>query len=373
MHANAATAQDPAQADAAASDGEIVVTGFRASLQDALNQKRRSDQIIDAITAEDIAKFPDANLAEAIQRLPGVSIDRDNGEGRTITVRGLGGDFQLVRLNGADAQSVAGGNQSDAGANRSRGFDFNTFASELFGGVTITKTTAAVNDEGSLGAIIDLTTGRPLSYAHNRFALGAEGEYRENGKTWNPRLTGLASVKLADNFGILVSGAYQKQKQQIDSYRRSIGAFDYTYRNSQLNGVTPNTYGFARPGGTGVTFGSDPAAYALVTPDDAHPRAAVDQSPVPRLQAPRRHPRRCNGSRARIPRSWSTWSIRNTTRTASSTASPRSGSTATAPTPAPRRPAPTACARSARRTATPTASRSIRTASPARRSIATGR
>jgi iron complex outermembrane receptor protein len=259
-----AAAQD--QVDAPPQNDEIVVTGFRASLQNALNIKRASNQIVDAITAEDIADFPDANLAESIQRLPGVSIDRDNGEGRTITVRGLGGDFQMVRLNGADAQNVAGGNQSDAGANRSRGFDFNTFASELFGGIKITKSTAAENDEGSLGAIIDLTTGRPLSYKGNRFAIGAEGEYRENGKSWNPRFTGLASVKITDNFGILVSGAYQKQEQQIDSYRRGIGAFEYAYRNSQLNGVTPITYGFARPGGTGATFGSDPAAYALITP-----------------------------------------------------------------------------------------------------------
>jgi len=256
------------QDEAGGDNNTIVVTGFRSSLQDALTQKRKSDQIIDTITAEDIADFPDANLAESIQRLPGVSIDRDNGEGRTITVRGLSGDFQLVRLNGADAQSVAGGNQSDAGANRTRGFDFNTFASELFGELRVTKSTAAMNDEGSLGAIIDLTTGRPLSYKKSRFAFGVEGEYRENGNKWNPRLTGLASVKVTDNFGILVSGAYQKQKQEIDSYRRSIGAFDYAYRNSQLNGVTPNTYGFARPSnlGTGPTYGSDPAAYALITP-----------------------------------------------------------------------------------------------------------
>lgn len=260
-----APAQEQAQ-QPASSEEEVVVTGFRASLQNALNLKRNSNQIVDAITAEDIADFPDANLAESIQRLPGVSIDRDNGEGRSITVRGLGGDFQMVRLNGADAQNVAGGNQSDAGANRSRGFDFNTFASELFGEIKVTKSTAAENDEGSLGAIIDLTTGRPLAYKGNRFALGAEAEYRENGKSWNPRLTGLASLRVTDNFGVLVSGAYQKQEQQIDAYRRSIGAFEYAYRNSQINGVTPPTFGFARPGGTGATFGSDPAAYALVTP-----------------------------------------------------------------------------------------------------------
>ena len=256
-----------AQTDAG-EESDIVVTGFRASLESALGKKRQSNQIIDAITAEDIADFPDANLAESIQRLPGVSIDRDNGEGRSITIRGLGGDFQQTRLNGADAQSIAGGNSSDAGANRSRGFDFNTFASELFGGVTITKSTAAVNDEGSLGAIIDLTTGRPLSFKTNRFTVGAEAEYRENGKSVNPRLTGLASIRLTDNFGILGSIAYQKQEQQIDAYRRSIGQFEYTYRNSQILGVTPNAFGFARPStaGTGATFGSDPAAYAKVTP-----------------------------------------------------------------------------------------------------------
>ncbi len=250
----------------AGDDDSIVVTGFRASLRSAVNQKRNSNQIIDAITAEDIADFPDANLAESIQRLPGVSIDRDNGEGRSITVRGLGGDFQMTRLNGADAQNVAGGNQSDAGANRSRGFDFNTFASELFSNIRVTKTVAAENDEGSLGAIIDLTTGRPLAFESSRILLGAEAEYRENGDSWNPRLTGLVSHRFSDSFGILASVAYQEQEQQIDSYRRSSGQFEYTYRNSQLNGVTPPTFGFARPGGSGLTFGSDPAAYALVTP-----------------------------------------------------------------------------------------------------------
>lgn len=264
-----------AQDSATPPEGEgIVVTGFRASLQNALSQKRRSNQIIDAITAEDIADFPDANLAESIQRLPGVSIDRDNGEGRTITVRGLGGDFQMTRLNGVDALAVAGGNQSDAGANRTRGFDFNIFASELFSNIRVTKTTAAENDEGSLGAIVDLVTGRPLAFETDRILIGAEAEYRENGSTWNPRLTALFSKRLTDRFGILGTIAWQDQEQQIDSYRRSIGAFEYVYRNSQINnGRTPPTFGFAQPStaGTGPTFGSDPAAYALITPTTIFP------------------------------------------------------------------------------------------------------
>ena len=272
--AAAAGAAVQAQSDGADEQSQdIVVTGFRKSLEDALDKKRRSNQIIDAITAEDIANFPDANLAESLQRLPGVSIDRDNGEGRTITVRGLGGDFQQVRLNGADALSISGGNQSDSGANRSRGFDFNTFASELFGGITVTKSTAASNDEGSLGAIIDLNTGRPLASKKNRYAFGVEGEYRENGKSFNPRLTALISQRITDTFGILGTIAYQKQSQQIDAYRRNPGQFEYTYRNSQLNGITPNTYGFALPSnqGTGFLYGSDPAAYALVTPNTIIP------------------------------------------------------------------------------------------------------
>jgi iron complex outermembrane receptor protein len=269
---NVAAAQETPPAEAAVVE-EVVVTGFRASLQSALNLKRQSNQIIDAITAEDIADFPDANLAESIQRLPGVSIDRDNGEGRSITIRGLGGDFQMVRLNGADAQNVSGSNNADTGANRTRGFDFNTFASELFGGIKVTKSMAAENDEGSLGAIIDLTTGRPLNYKSNRFALGADSEYRQNGKSWNPRFTGLASVKLTDTFGVLVSGAYQKQDQEIDSYRRNTTQAEYVYRNSAIAGVTPAVYGFARPSnqGTGPTFGSDPAAYALLTPTTLFP------------------------------------------------------------------------------------------------------
>ena len=266
----APTASQPQSAQGAAPTdaNAIVVTGFRASLAASVNLKRRSNQIIDAITAEDIAKFPDANVAESIQRLPGVSIDRDNGEGRSVTIRGLSGDFQLTRLNGVDAQSVAGGNSSDAGGNRTRGFDFNTFASDLFGAVTVTKTTAASDDEGSLGAIIDLTTGRPLSYKKDRVAIGIEGEYRQNGHKVGPRLTGLFSKRVTDRFGVLGSISYQRQQQTVDSYSRSIGAFEYAYRNSQINGISPPTFGFALPStaGTGPIYGSDPAAYSKITP-----------------------------------------------------------------------------------------------------------
>ncbi|NPB27315.1 TonB-dependent receptor plug domain-containing protein, partial [Shigella sonnei] len=88
--------------------GEIVVTGFRASLANALNIKRKEAGVVDAISAEDIADFPDTNLAESIQRIPGVSIDRDAGEGRSITVRGLSSEFTRTRINGIEAQASTG-------------------------------------------------------------------------------------------------------------------------------------------------------------------------------------------------------------------------------------------------------------------------
>ncbi|RZJ42406.1 MAG: hypothetical protein EON86_07555, partial [Brevundimonas sp.] len=116
---------------------EVVVTGFRASLNAGLDAKRRETSMVDVIVAEDIADFPDLNLAESIQRVPGVAIDRDAGEGRSITVRGLGADFTRTRINGMEAQATAGGTDSSGGANRGRGFDFNVFASELFNSITV--------------------------------------------------------------------------------------------------------------------------------------------------------------------------------------------------------------------------------------------
>ena len=117
----------------------IVVTGFRASLEVSLDMKRESAASVDTILAEDIAKFPDLNLAEAIQRIPGVAIARDAGEGRNISVRGLGPQFTRVRINGMEALSTAGGTDAAGGTNRSRAFDFNVFASELFNSITVTQ------------------------------------------------------------------------------------------------------------------------------------------------------------------------------------------------------------------------------------------
>src|SRR5207237_2329952 len=141
---------------------EVVVTGFRQSLTAAIGAKRNDNGIVDVIVAEDIADFPDQNLAESLQRIPGVAIDRDAGEGRGITVRGLGPDFTRIRLNQLEALATTGGTDSSGGANRSRGSDFNIFASELFTRLPVRKSASAEVDEGSLGATVDLQTARPF-------------------------------------------------------------------------------------------------------------------------------------------------------------------------------------------------------------------
>jgi len=276
----AAQAAAPTAAEEVTDENAIVVTGFRAVLRNAITEKRDAIVQIDSITAEDIADFPDSNLAESLQRMPGISIDRDNGDGRGITVRGLGGDFNRTRLNGLEALSTAGSNDSGAAPNRSRSFDYNTFASELFSSLKVQKTPSASTDEGSLGATIDLQTGRPFDYRGSKFALSGEGSYQENSHKWSPRIAGLASTRFFDDsMGILISGAWSKSDNSIDQYRRQAGQSDYLYRSSDFTGnENPQRGGFAAPTGTGfgaavtnpevinLLTGSDAAAYAKLYP-----------------------------------------------------------------------------------------------------------
>jgi iron complex outermembrane recepter protein len=198
-------------ADAAQDESGIVVTGFRRSLAEALAVKRDSVAAVDAIVAEDIAKFPDQNLAESLQRIPGISIQRDGGEGRAITVRGLGAQFTRVRVNGLETVATS---TDGASANRDRAFDFNVFASELFNSIVVHKTAEASLDEGSLGAVVDLNTGNPLGGKRGLTVVGSvQGSYNTLSKDLGPRLAGLLSWKNdAGTLGFAVSAAYQESR-----------------------------------------------------------------------------------------------------------------------------------------------------------------
>lgn len=142
------------QAAAATTEAEeLVVTGIRASLQKTLGLKRDALGVVDGISAEDIGKFPDTNLAESLQRITGVSIDRQVGEGSKVTVRGFGPDFNLVLLNGR--QMPASGLGSCCEAPASRSFDFANLASEGVAGVEVYKSGRATLQTGGIGSVIN--------------------------------------------------------------------------------------------------------------------------------------------------------------------------------------------------------------------------
>lgn len=189
-----------------------VVGSFRGSLASALNQKRFESGATDTIKAEDIADFPDLNLAESLQRIPGVAISRVAGEGRQISVRGLGPDFTRVRINGMEAQSTSGGTDAVGGANRGRGFDFNTFSSDLFSELTVRKTASANVEEGSLGATVDLRTARPFDYDGLTFAANLQAGYNDKSEEVDPKGSFLFSNINEDRtFGYLISAAFSER------------------------------------------------------------------------------------------------------------------------------------------------------------------
>ena len=227
-------AAQTAEQDATTVD-EIVVTGFRGSLRAAIDVKRRENSIVDSISAEDIADFPDLNLAESLQRVPGVQIDRDGGEGRSINVRGLSSDFVRVRLNGLEALATTGG-RDQGRANRNRGFDFNVFASELFNSITVRKSQEAAVNEGSLGATVDLQTARPFDYDGFTFAAGSQVTYNDLSENTGPRATALISNRWLDGrLGALLSVAYS-QRLTFEDGSSSVG-----FRVPADDGCVPTT------------------------------------------------------------------------------------------------------------------------------------
>ncbi|MGP7796586.1 TonB-dependent receptor [Sphingomonas sp. CLY1604] len=215
--ASPAVAPEASVADAPALDEggaqDIVVTGFRESLSSAINIKRNQTATVDVIKAEDIAEFPDLNLAESLQRIPGVAISRVNGEGRNISVRGLGPDYTRVRINGMEAIGTTGGTDNSGGVNRGRGFDFNIFSSDLFNSLAVRKTATADVEEGSLGATVDLQTARPFDYKKPTAVISAQASYNDLARKATPRLSGLVTATSADGrFGVLLSVAYEERK-----------------------------------------------------------------------------------------------------------------------------------------------------------------
>jgi len=209
------------QATDASELDRVVVTGIRGSLQSSLNLKRDSPGVVDGIIAEDIGKFPDTNLAESLQRISGVSIDRNrSGEGSKITVRGVGPDYNLVLFNGRQMPSVSF-LASNSGISGSRAFDFSNLASEAISELQVHKTTRADKSAGGMGALIDVRTTRPLSSPGLNASIGIKGVMDRSvdnipdnypGKSVTPEVSAIFSNTWAEGrFGLFASGSYQER------------------------------------------------------------------------------------------------------------------------------------------------------------------
>ena len=213
---SAAAKTDP---NAAAPVSEVVVTSYRKSLEHAEDFKRTAVGSEDVILAEDIAAFPDLNLAESLQRIPGITINRDSGEGRQITIRGLGPDFSRTQVNGMEVLgNTASGMDNRGGVSRSRAFDFSLFASELFDKITVVKSYSADLDEGAIGGTVQLDTAKPFDFPGFKAVVSAKGQTNTNTDTVTPRVVGLVSDRWGA-FGALGSIAYSVNDSNEFGYR----------------------------------------------------------------------------------------------------------------------------------------------------------
>jgi iron complex outermembrane recepter protein len=197
----------------------VTVTGYRASLAKAFDLKRNAVGSQDSIVAEDIAAFPDLNLAESMQRIPGVAITRDAGEGRQIVVRGLGPDFTRTQLNGMEVLSnTASGMDNRGNISRTRAFDFSMFASELFNRVTVQKSWSVDQDEGGIAGTVQLNTAKPFDYDGFKAVISAKGMTNTNEVSVTPRIVGMLSDR-SGPFGALISAAYSTNDSNEYGYR----------------------------------------------------------------------------------------------------------------------------------------------------------
>ena len=255
----------PAPAAAGESDATeldtIVVKGIRASLESSMNLKRDAQGVVDGIVAEDIGKFPDTNLAESLQRISGVSIDRTaSGEGSKVTVRGIGPDHNLVLLNG---RQMPGALLNGFSASNSRAFDFANLASEAVSAIEVYKTGLASNPTGGIGATINIKTARPLE-SGTLANVGMKTVHDTSngnlprtmqGDDWTGEMSGIFSQTFADGkVGIAINGSYQER----DSGFSQVGV---------LNGWRTH---FGGEGGWGAIAPGTPGNDNLPGPNDLY-------------------------------------------------------------------------------------------------------
>ncbi|MFC4655148.1 TonB-dependent receptor [Rheinheimera marina] len=208
-------------------DVEVIQVSFRGSLAAAADIKRQDTKVTDAITTEDIGKFPSENIAEAIQRIPGVQISNVNGRGSTISVRGLGSQYARTTLNG----------QSMASADFTSGFRFDIIQTELASTIEVIKSPSANMDAGGLSGTINIDTASPLSFPERKVLLSAKGQYSEFSPSED--VTPKANATYIDQFadgtvGVLLNVGYQELDDRVDNFW-----MDRWFVDSATGDVTP--------------------------------------------------------------------------------------------------------------------------------------
>ena len=198
----------PLAAQESDDDVEVIqVTGLVSSLKRAMADKKESVIVSDGISAEDLGKFPDLNVAESLQRITGVSIDRNGGEGSQVTVRGFGPQFNTVLVNGRQIATDSPG----------REFNFDTLSSDLITGANVYKSTQANFQEGGIGSTINVSTARPFDYEGLQIVGQIKGMYETLSEETSPQGSVLVSNTFDDDrMGLLLALSYQERDVQIN-------------------------------------------------------------------------------------------------------------------------------------------------------------
>jgi TonB-dependent receptor len=205
-HAQTVPAAQPADAPADPKQPQVVVTGYRYAIEKSLDQKRNANAIVDIVTAEDIGKFPDKNVADALQRVPGVIIDRSGGEGKNVSVRGLSSELTLTQLNGNYVATA------ESNGDPTRSFNYMLMPSNMLSSAELFKTPEARIDEGGIGGTVILHTRRPLDVKSGTGFVSAEGTWADTSKKTDGQFSGQYAWHDEDNrFGVLVGYTQQKR------------------------------------------------------------------------------------------------------------------------------------------------------------------
>ncbi|HUA78745.1 MAG TPA: TonB-dependent receptor [Dyella sp.] len=185
----------------------IVVTSFRQSIDENMQEKRDSNSIVEVINAQNISQFPAKNIADALAHVPGVVISRDAGEGKTVSIRGLAPELTLTELNG---NYVASADTSDS---LSRSFNYTLMPANMFSDIKLYKSLEARLDEGGIGGVVDLHTRRPLEMPANDGFISVNGAGSDNSSKVKPQVSALWSWRnKAQTFGVLIAGSYQERQ-----------------------------------------------------------------------------------------------------------------------------------------------------------------